>query len=72
MIHCQTDRAETVRRVILRPRQVRAERCARAELPRQPMEPGMAVAGRLAQIRVSKYECYQRLCLRAKSRRQLF
>src|SRR5689334_5257907 len=49
------------KQVIVRPRYVKAERFALAPLPPQPIEQGMAGAGLLAQIVVSKYEHHQPL-----------
>lgn len=45
-----------IKRVIIRPRYVKAERFALAPLPPQPIEQGMVGPGLLAQILVNKYE----------------
>lgn len=45
-----------IKRVIIRPRYVKAERFALAPLPPQPIEQGMVGPGLLAQILVSKFE----------------
>jgi len=50
-----------IKRVIIRPRYVKAERFALAPLPSQPIEQGMVGPGLLAQILVSKYEYHQPL-----------
>jgi transposase len=50
-----------IKRVIIRPRYVKAERFALAALPPQPIEQGMAGPGLLAQIAVNKYEYHQPL-----------
>jgi len=61
-----------IKRVIIRPRYVKAERFALAALPPQPIEQGMAGAGLLAQILVSKYEYHQPLYRQEKLFRQQF
>ncbi len=61
-----------IRRVIIRPRYVKAERFALAALPPQPIEQGMAGPGLLAQIVVSKYEYHQPLYRQEKLFRQQF
>ena len=50
-----------IKRVIIRPRYVKAERFALAALPPQPIEQGMAGPGLLAQIAVNKFEYHQPL-----------
>jgi transposase len=61
-----------IKRVIVRPRYVKEERFALAPLPPQPIEQGMAGAGLLAQIVVSKYEYHQPLYRQEKLFRQQF
>jgi transposase len=61
-----------IKRVIIRPRYVKAERFALAALPPQPIEQGMAGPGLLAQIAVSKYEYHQPLYRQEKLFRQQF
>ncbi len=61
-----------IKRVIIRPRYVKAERFALAPLPPQPIEQGMAGAGLLAQILVSKFEYHQPLFRQEKLFRQQF
>ena len=61
-----------IKRVIVRPRYVKAERFALAALPPQPVEQGMAGAGLLAQIVVSKYEYHLPLYRQEKQFRQQF
>jgi transposase len=61
-----------IRRVIIRPRYVKAERFALAALPPQPIEQGMAGPGLLAQIAVNKYEYHQPLYRQEKYFRQQF
>ena len=61
-----------IKRVIIRPRYVKAERFALAALPPQPIEQGMAGPGLLAQIVVSKYEYHQPLYRQEKYFRQQF
>lgn len=61
-----------IKRVIVRPRYVKAERFALAALPPQPIEQGMAGPGLLAQIAVSKYEYHQPLYRQEKLFRQQF
>ena len=61
-----------IKRVIIRPRYVKAERFALAALPPQPIEQGMAGPGLLAQIVVSKYEYHQPLYRQEKLFRQQF
>ena len=48
-----------IKRVYIRPRYVKQERFALAQLPPQPIEQGMVGPGLLAQILVTKYECHQ-------------
>jgi len=50
-----------IKRVLIRPRYVKAERFAIAPLPPQPIEQDMVGPGLLAQIVVSKYEWHQPL-----------
>jgi transposase len=50
-----------IKRVIIRPRYVKAERFALAALPPQPIEQGMVGPGLLAQIAVNKFEYHQPL-----------
>lgn len=45
-----------IKRVIIRPRYVKAERFAMAPLPPQPIEQGMVGPGLLAQILVNPFE----------------
>jgi len=61
-----------IKRVIIRPRYVKAERFALAALPPQPIEQGMAGPGLLAQIVVNKYEYHQPLYRQEKYFRQQF
>lgn len=61
-----------IKRVIIRPRYVKAERFALAPLPPQPIEQGMAGPALLAQIVVSKYEYHQPLYRQEKLFRQQF
>ena len=61
-----------IKRVIIRPRYVKAERFALAPLPPQPIEQGMVGPGLLAQILVSKYEYHQPLYRQEKMFRQQF
>ena len=61
-----------IKRVIIRPRYVKAERFALAALPPQPIEQGMAGPGLLAQIAVNKYEYHQPLYRQEKYFRQQF
>jgi transposase len=61
-----------IKRVIIRPRYVKAERFALAPLPPQPIEQGMVGSGLLAQILVSKYEYHQPLYRQEKMFRQQF
>jgi transposase len=61
-----------IKRVIIRPRYVKAERFALAPLPPQPIEQGMVGPGLLTQILVSKYEYHQPLYRRKKMFRQQF
>jgi transposase len=61
-----------IKRVIIRPRYVKAERFALAVLPPQPIEQGMAGPGLLAQIAVNKYEYHQPLYRQEKYFRQQF
>lgn len=61
-----------IKRVIIRPRYVRAERFALAPLPPQPIEQGMAGPALLAQITVSKFEYHQPLFRQEKMFRQQF
>ena len=61
-----------IKRILVRPRYVKAERFAIAPLPPQPIEQGMAGPGLLAQILVSKYEYHQPLYRQEKMFRQQF
>src|SRR5450755_4403739 len=61
-----------IKRVLIRPRYVKAERFAIAPLPPQPIEQGMVGPGLLAQILVSKYEDHQPLYRQEKMFRQQF
>ena len=61
-----------IKRVLIRPRYVKAERFAIAPLPPQPIEQGMVGPGLLAQILVSKYEYHQPLYRQEKMFRQQF
>jgi len=61
-----------IKRVLIRPRYVKAERFAIAPLPAQPIEQGMVGAGLLAQILVSKYEYHQPLYRQERMFRQQF
>ena len=61
-----------IKRVIIRPCYVKAERFALAALPPQPIEQGMAGPGLLAQIVVNKYEYHQPLYRQEKYFRQQF
>jgi transposase len=61
-----------IKRVIIRPRYVKAERFALAPLPPQPIEQGMAGPGLLAQIMVNKYEYHQPLYRQEKMFAQQF
>lgn len=61
-----------IKRVIIRPRYVKAEHFALAPLPPQPIEQGMVGPGLLAQILVSKYEYHQPLYRQEKMFRQQF
>lgn len=61
-----------IKRVIIRPRYVKAERFALAALPPQPIEQGMAGPGLLAQVVVNKYEYHQPLYRQEKYFRQQF
>jgi transposase len=61
-----------IKRVLIRPRYVKAERFALAPLPPQPIEQGMVGPGLLAQILVSKYEYHQPLYRQEKMFRQQF
>jgi transposase len=61
-----------IKRVIIRPRYVKAERFALAPLPPQPIEQGMVGPGLLAQILVSKFEYHLPLYRQAKMFRQQF
>ncbi len=61
-----------IKRVLIRPRYVKAERFALAPLPPQPIEQGMVGPGLLAQILVSKYEYHVPLYRQEKMFRQQF
>jgi transposase len=61
-----------IKRVLIRPRYVKAERFAIAPLPPQPIEQGMVGPGLLAQILVSKYEWHQPLYRQQKMFREQF
>jgi transposase len=61
-----------IKRVLIRPRYVKAERFAIAPLPPQPIEQGMVGPCLLAQILVSKYEYHQPLYRQEKMFRQQF
>ncbi len=61
-----------IKRVLIRPRYVKAERFDIAPLPPQPIEQGMVGPGLLAQILVSKYEYYQPLYRQQKMVREQF
>ena len=61
-----------IKRVLIRPRYVKAERFAIAPLPPQPIEQGMVGPGLLAQILVSKYEYHQPLYRQEKMYLQQF
>ena len=61
-----------IKRVLIRPRYVKAERFAIAPLPPQPIEQGMVGPGLLAQIVVSKYEWHQPLYRQEKMFREQF
>ena len=61
-----------IKRVYIRPRYVKQERFALAQLPAQPIEQGMVGPGLLAQILVSKYEYHQPLYRQEKMFRQQF
>jgi transposase len=61
-----------IKRVLIRPRYVKAERFAIASLPPQPIEQGMVGPGLLAQILVSKYEWHQPLYRQQKMFREQF
>jgi len=61
-----------IKRVLIRPRYVKAERFVIAPLPPQPIEQGMVGPGLLAQILVSKYEYHQPLYRQEKMFRQQF
>ena len=61
-----------IKRVLIRPRYVKAERFAIAPLPPQPIEQGMVGPGLLAQILISKYEYHQPLYRQEKMFRQQF
>jgi transposase len=61
-----------IKRILIRPRYVKAERFAIAPLPPQPIEQGMVGPGLLAQILVSKYEYHQPLYRQEKMFRQQF
>jgi len=61
-----------IKRVLIRPRYVKAERFAIAPLPPQPIEQGMVGPGLLAQIVVSKYEWHQPLYRQQKMFREQF
>jgi transposase len=61
-----------IKRVLIRPRYVKAERFAIAPLPPQTIEQGMVGPGLLAQILVSKYEYHQPLYRQEKMFRQQF
>ena len=61
-----------IRRVIIRPRYVKAERFALAPLPPQPIEQGMVGPGLLAQILLNKFEYHQPLFRQEKMFRQQF
>jgi len=61
-----------IKRVIIRPRYVKAERFALAPLPPQPIEQGMVGPGLLAQILVNKYEYHLPLYRQEKMFRQQF
>jgi transposase len=61
-----------IKRVIIRPRYVKAERFVLAALPPQPIEQGMAGPGLLAQIVVNKYEYHQPLYRQEKYFQQQF
>jgi transposase len=61
-----------IKRVLIRPRYVKAECFAIAPLPPQPIEQGMVGPGLLAQILVSKYEYHQPLYRQEKMFRQQF
>jgi transposase len=71
---CQLDwvAPKIIKRVLIRPRYVKAERFAIAPLPPQPIEQGMVGPGLLAQILVSKYEYHQPLYRQEKMFRQQF
>jgi len=61
-----------IKRVLIRPRYVKAERFAIAPLPPQPIEQGMVGPSLLAQILVSKYEYHQPLYRQEKMFHQQF
>src|SRR5271168_4316020 len=61
-----------IKRIIIRPRYVKAERFALAPLPPQPIEQGMVGPGLLAQILVNKYEYHLPLYRQEKMFRQQF
>src|SRR3984885_4599841 len=61
-----------IKRVIIRPRYVKAERFALAPLPPQPIEQGMVGPSLLAQILVNKYEYHLPLYRQEKMFRQQF
>src|ERR1700733_13507031 len=61
-----------IKRVIIRPRYVKAERFALAPLPPQPIEQGMVGPGLLAQILVNKYKYHLPLYRQEKMFRQQF
>jgi len=61
-----------IKRVIIRPRYVKAERFALAPLPPQPIEQGMVGPGLLAQILVSKFEYHLPLYRQEKMFREQF
>jgi transposase len=61
-----------IKRVLIRPRYVKAERFAIAPLPPQPIDQGMVGPGLLAQILVSKYEYHQPLYRQEKMFSQQF
>jgi len=61
-----------IKRVLIRPRYVKAERFALAPLPPQPIEQGMVGPGLLAQILVNKYEYHLPLYRQEKMFRQQF
>jgi transposase len=61
-----------IKRVIIRPRYVKAERFALAPLPPQPIEQGMVGPGLLAQVIVNKFEYHLPLFRQEKMFRQQF